>query len=98
MSKTVRRLTNAMLNNGGKIPQSFIENELNRAKVSHAQVTPNTRVCVITTLSGHDLVGYAQVLDAKNDVELVGQEIAYKRAAEEAWVVYGAIAKVTGEL
>ena len=98
MSKTVRRLNNAMLNNSGKIPQSFIGNELYAAKVTHMKITPNTRVCVITTLSGHDLVGYSQVLDAKNDVELIGQEIAYRNAAEQAWSVYGTIAKVIGEL
>lgn len=80
----------------GKIPETFIEKYLNheKTKVTHAQLTPNTRVCVITLTTGHDLVGYAQVLDAKNDEELIGQEVAYNNAKEEIWVAFGSIAKV----
>ncbi len=98
MNKTIRRLKKELDQNMGKISLTFIENELNSAKVTHAQVTPNTRVCVITLLSGHDLVGYAQVLDAKNDVKLIGQEVAYNNAKEKAWNVFGSIAKVIEEL
>jgi len=39
------------------------------------------------------LVGYAQVLDPANDVESVGQEIAYKKTIEQLWSVCGVIAK-----
>ena len=82
--------------NGGKIPVSFIDQHLNHSdtKVTHVQLTPNTRVCVITLTTGHDLVGYAQVLDADNDVELIGQEIAYNNAKELIWATFGSIAKV----
>jgi len=82
--------------NVGRIPLSMISNILNspNTKVTHKQITPNTRVCVITTLYGHDLVGYAQVLDAKNDVELIGQEVAYDNAKEQLWAILGSIAKV----
>jgi len=90
----VANLKNAIDSNEGKIPLWFTEQHLNSAKVTHAQVTPNTRVCVITLTTGHDLVGYAQVLDAENDVELVGQEIAYNNAKEEIWRVFGSIGKV----
>ena len=80
----------------GKLSLSFIESLANNPdnKVSHCQVTPNTRVCVVTLPSGHDLVGYAQVLDAKNDVESIGQEVAYKNAIDQLWSVCGNIAKV----
>jgi len=98
MSKLVKRLTKELDRNMGKISPEFVEKELNIAKVSHAQVTPNTRVCVITLISGHDLVGYAQVLDSKNDVELIGKEVAYNNAKEQAWAVFGSIAKVIKEL
>ena len=92
----VAKLKKAMEKNGGKIPPVFVEALLNSAKVTHTRVTKNTRVCVITLESGHDLVGYAQVLDEKNDVELIGQEVAYNNAKEQAWSVLGSIAKVIG--
>ncbi len=86
----------ALTNNGGKIPLKFIEDHLNNplTKVTHVQATENTRICVITLSTGHELVGYAQVLDSKNDVELIGQEVAYDNAKEEIWKVFGSIAKV----
>lgn len=82
--------------NGGKVPFTFVEKMLNdtKTKISHTRVTPNTRVCVITLRTGHDLVGYAQVLDAKNDVEAIGREIAYNNARDGIWAALGAIAKV----
>ena len=80
----------------GKISPRFVERMLNdpQTKVTHARVTTNTRVCVITLTTGHDLVGYAQVLDKNNDEELIGQEIAYNNAKEKIWSVLGSIAKV----
>jgi hypothetical protein len=92
----IERLTEELKKNNGKIPKSFVESILNHkdTKVSHAKLTPNTRVCVITTVYGHDLVGYAQVLDASNDVELTGQSIAYKNAADQLWSVLGSVAKI----
>jgi len=82
--------------NGGKLSPKFIDTIANNSlnKVTHHQMTPNTRVCVVTLYSGHELVGYAQVLDAENDVELIGQEVAYKNAIEQLWSVCGNIAKV----
>jgi len=72
-NKFIDGLLKAVNDNGGKIPESFVNYYLyhTETKVTHAQLTPNTRVCVITLPTGHDLVGYAQVLDAKNDVELI---------------------------
>jgi len=93
----IQKLKSAMDANGGKIPFSFIEAYLNHSdtKVSHAQLTPNTRVCVITLAeTGHDLVGYAQVMDAENDDEIQGQQVAYDNAKEEIWTAFGSIGKV----
>lgn len=82
--------------NNGKLSVDFINDIANdpKIKITHTQVTPNTRVCVVTLPSGHDLVGYAQVLDAKNDIELIGQEVAYRNAIDNLWSVCGNIAKV----
>lgn len=80
---------------GNKLSPGFIDDIANHpnTKVTHAQLTPNTRVCVVTLPSGHDLVGYAQVLDANNDVPLIGQEVAYNNAIEQLWQTCGNIAK-----
>lgn len=89
-------IRNELGKSNGKLSLSFIESLANNPdnKITHHQMTPNTRVCVVTLPSGHDLVGYAQVLDAKNDVELIGQEVAYKNAIDQLWSVCGNIAKV----
>ena len=81
--------------NKNKLSPAFINSIASHreTKVSHAQITPNTRVCVVTLPSGHDLVGYAQVLDKNNDVELVGQEVAYTNAIKKLWSTCGTIAK-----
>ena len=81
--------------NMNKLSETFIDSLAfhKDTKVTHAQITPNTRVCVVTLPSGHDLVGYAQVLDSKNDQELIGQEVAYQNAIEQLWQVCGNIAK-----
>ena len=95
-SNFILELKNELDTSNGKISKTYVDGYLNdpRTKVSHMQVTRNTRVCVITLPTGHELVGYAQVLDSNNDVELIGQEVAYNNAAEEIWSVFGSIAKV----
>lgn len=82
--------------NNNKLSSNFIERIANHERniVTHVQVTPNTRVCVITLFSGHELVGYAQVLDKKNDVALLGQEVAYNNAINGLWQLCGNLAKV----
>ena len=82
----------AIANNGGKLPISFINEEVDNATVIHTQLTPNMRVCVIRLESGHEVIGVAQVLDAANDVETIGQEVAFTNAKNELWKVFGAIA------
>lgn len=81
--------------NGNKLSKDFVDSILNDPSVTvmHSELMGNTRFCVIILPSGHNLVGYAQVLDAKNDDQLIGQEVAYNNAADQAWSVLGAIAK-----
>ena len=94
MDKVTRRLKKAMNTNDGKIPFEFIMKEVSTGTVIHNQLTPNMRVCVIRLLSGHEVIGVAQVLDANNDVEEIGQGIAKERAIDELWKVFGSIAKI----
>lgn len=94
--EVLSRMEEVLKENNGKLTPTFINEILHHTdtKVTHAQLTPNTRVCVITLPTGHELVGYSQVLNAENDVELIGQGIAYRKAAENIWSVFGSIAKV----
>lgn len=52
------------------------------------------RACTITLPTGHEVVGIAQVLDAKNDNEDIGNAVALTRAKNELWPLLGSIAKV----
>ncbi len=94
--KIVYAIKQELEENDGKLSQTFCEEILDHYenKVTHTQVTPNTRVCVITLFTGHDLIGVAQVLDAKNDVKEIGQSVALEDAREKIWQLLGTIAKV----
>ena len=83
-----------LIANNGKIGKDFINNLAEHAEVIHHQMTANTRVCVIKTYSGHEVVGYSQVLDSDNDVEEIGQQVAFDNAKDKLWQVCGAIAKI----
>ena len=78
--------------NGNKISFKFIEELAATAKVTHMQITPNTRVCALTLDSGHEVVGYARVLFAENDVATIGQGVAFDNARDELWSICGSIA------
>ena len=82
----------AVSNNGGKLPFSFIEAQVEAGTVTYTRLTPNMRVCVIRLESGHEVIGVAQVLDAANDVEEIGNSVALQNAPNELWKVFGAIA------
>lgn len=82
----------AVATNGGKLPPSFIMEQVDSATVTYTHLTPNMRVCVIRLVSGHEVIGVAQVLNAANDVEAIGNSVAYDNAVNELWKVFGAIA------
>ena len=78
--------------NDGKISSDFIENLAENAEVLYLHPTPRTRICILTIYSGHEVVGIARVLDPKNDVEEIGNKVAYENARDELWAVCGSIA------
>ena len=95
MSKSFQMILKEELdNNNGKIPFSFVQHMADVGKKKYVQLTANMRVCVITLTTGHEVIGVAQVLDANNDVEEIGNKVAHDRAVNELWNVFGAIAKV----
>ena len=78
--------------NAGKISVDFINEQVSAGTTTFAQLSPNMRVCLIRLKSGHEVLGVAQVLDASNDNEIIGNEVAYTNAKEQLWKVFGAIA------
>ena len=77
----------------GKISFDFINDLTNDSEKIYLHPTPNMRICILKLKSGHEVYGVAQVLDANNDIEEVGNKIAFDRARDELWQVVGAIAK-----
>jgi hypothetical protein len=82
----------ALAANANKIPVTFINEQIEQSTVTFLKLTPNMRACIIRLQSGHEVIGIAQVLDASNDVEEIGNSVAYDNAANELWKVFGAIA------
>lgn len=94
MNTMIQLLKTDLKNNGGKISPDFINLAADNAEAIHIQPTANTRICVLKLETGHEVVGIAQVLDAANDVEATGKQIAFNRAKDQLWSVFGSIAKV----
>lgn len=89
----IERIQLALKANNNKLSPDFIGSLVLEGEVKHFQLTPTMRVCVITLPSGHEVLGKAQVLDPANDVESIGQAVAYDNAVNELWMSIGSIAK-----
>jgi len=87
-------IKNQLEENDGKISFDFISNLAEDAEKIFLHPTPNMRICVLTLYSGHEVYGVAQVIDAKNDVEEIGNKVAFDNARDQLWNVCGAIAKI----
>lgn len=80
--------------NDNKLSYPFIKELAEAGTTTYLQPTPSMRMCVIKLESGHEVYGVAQVLDPANDVEEIGNEVAYTNAVNELWKTIGSIAKV----
>lgn len=81
--------------NSNKISKRFIDDLADSAtSIIYLRPTTNMRLCIITLPSGHEVLGKAQVLDSANDVEELGNKVAYDNAVNELWAVCGTIAKL----
>ena len=80
--------------NENKLTPQFIDEIAYLSKAVHSHPTENTRICVLILPTGHELVGVAQVLDVANDVESIGQSVAFGNAKEQLWKLCGTIAKL----
>jgi len=93
MSPLADNIKANMKANGGKISQDFIDNLAEYSEKVFLKAHSSTRICVLKIYSGHEVVGYSQVIDPKNDVAEIGNEVAYENAKNELWRVCGTIAK-----
>lgn len=80
--------------NSNKISPKFVNNLVVMSAVQYLHPTPNMRLCIITLPTGHEVLGKAQVLDASNDVEEIGNNVALTNATNEIWTLVGSIAKL----
>ena len=80
--------------NSNKISPTFINNIVAQSSIQYLKPTPNMRLCIITLPTGHEVLGKAQVLDASNDVEQIGNNVALTNATNEIWALVGSIAKL----
>lgn len=80
--------------NDNRLSLPFIDSIADKSKVEYFKLTENTRVCVMILPTGHELVGVAQVLDAVNDVEELGNTVALGNAKDQLWKLCGTIAKL----
>ena len=92
MSALTERLKTALDANDGRIPYSFIDDEIATSEIIYLHPTKNMRLCIIRLQSGHEVIGVAQVLTAANDVEVIGNSVALQNATNELWKVFGSIA------
>lgn len=88
------KLRDELLANNGKISFNFISTYAANAEKIYLHPTENMRLCILKLETGHEVVGVAQVLSYKNDVEEIGNKVAYDNAVNQLWSIFGAIAKV----
>ena len=90
----IQSLKEELTKTENKISPNFVESVVAISTIKYHHLTPAMRACTITLPTGHEVVGIAQVLDAKNDIEGIGNAVALTRAKNELWPLLGSIAKV----
>ncbi len=90
----IQSLKEELTKTENKISPSFVESVVAISTIKYHHLTPTMRACTITLPTGHEVIGIAQVLDAKNDNEDIGNAVALTRAKNELWPLLGSIAKV----
>lgn len=93
-SRFTKAIFNELVENNNKLSKAFIDSIASTASVNYSRPTPNMRICVLTLPTGHEILGKAQVLDESNDIEELGNQVAYNNAVNELWSLCGTIAKL----
>jgi len=84
----ITEVAKELVRNGNKISQEFVDDIAKKAEYTYFN-TKNTVICVIRLETGHELIGYAQVIDEKNFDLGIGKKIARKKAIEKLWQLVG---------
>ena len=81
--------------NSGKLSKDFIDwYAENKCSYEFGKIGDSARVCILTTSTGHKIIGHALVLDPKNDVEEIGNSVAQDNCKNELWGFLGWLAKM----
>jgi len=91
--RLIKKIEKELRENGNKISSKFVEEIGNEAEKIFFH-TKHSVVCVLVLKSGHEVIGYGQVLDVKNFNIEIGKRIAEQNAREKLWEIVGAIAKL----
>ena len=95
VEETLKLVREELQKNGGKLSKEFIDwYAENKCSYEYGKIGDSARVCVLTTSTGHKIVGHALVLDPNNDVAEIGNEVAKDNCKEELWGFLGGIAKM----
>ncbi len=78
----------------GKLSPDFINQLASTAHTIYLQPTPTMRMCILQLSTGHEVYGVSQVLKSENDVEKIGNKVAFDNAKNEIWSTIGSIAKI----
>lgn len=89
----IENVKEALAENNNKLSVEYINSVIACSDILYLNPTPTMRLCIITLPSGHEVLGKAQVLDPTNDVEAIGNQVAYTNAVSEVWMTLGNIAK-----
>lgn len=90
----VQEIEEELRRNNNKLSMDFVQAVSDRSTGTYAQLSNNTRVCTLRLPTGHEVVGYARVLDKNNDIEEIGNKVALQNATVELWSLLGTIAKL----
>jgi hypothetical protein len=78
--------------NSGKLSYEFITKLAEESEIIYVHPSPRTRICILVLETGHEVLGYARVLNVENDDEELGNKVAFDRAKDELWALCGSIA------
>ena len=90
----VQSIEEELRKNGNKLGFEFIKKVASGSQGKYFKLTDNTRVCILVLPTGHEVVGYARVLDKSNDKAEAGNSVALENATDELWSLLGTIAKL----
>jgi len=78
----------------GKLTVDLIASIADASEKEYAKMGKVTTVCVLTTPAGIEVVGTSAVISEDKFNFNIGKQVAFQKAKEKLWDIYGAILKV----